>query len=313
LGSEIDRSVNDHERQVIGVDLAGADVHQLSLFAACYEAAADADVCLRCYLSTPAQSSFPSIECISCSETITMYDEALSAVRAKKDSSLVKAMIDVKKGNISALVTCANTGAVTAAAVIHLKRFPHLHHPALIAELPLPCGTVIALDMGAFVTATGRDLFSYARLGSAYATLCHAIVRPRVGLLNIGREAGRGTEEVKQADRYCSENVTEKWEYVGNVEPSDVLSGAVDVVVAAGFSGNIFLKTVEAMAKLAKSPSIPPKARGALLGGVRGVVIKCHGLSNKEALITAIRQAKATVEAHVVPRLELEEIYTQTR
>lgn len=298
-----DRRAGDRKK-LIGVDLAGSDVDELTLLAACREAEAVADVSIRCYLSTSKKITLPSIETVYCTESITMRDEALSAIRTKKESSLVKAIKDVKAGTLSALVTCANTGAVTASAVVHLKRFSHLHHPALIAELPLPYGTLIALDMGAFVTATAQDLFSYALLGTAYATVCHSIAHPRVGLLNIGREPGRGTKEIKEADSFCSK--WKEWHYVGNVEPADVLSGAVDVVVTAGFSGNIFLKTAEAMAKLAKSPSLTPKAKGALLGGVRGAVIKCHGLITKEALITAILQAQAAVEGHVVERLEKE-------
>jgi glycerol-3-phosphate acyltransferase PlsX len=233
-----------------------------------------------------------------------MKDEALFAIRKKKDSSLVKAMIDLKAEDISATVTCANTGAVTAAAVVHLKRFSGLHHPALIAELPLPYGRVIALDMGAFIEATGRDLFAYANLGSAYASICYGIVRPRVGLLNIGREAGRGTVELRQADRYLSLASSADWEYVGNVEPSDIFLGHVDVLVTSGFAGNIFLKTAEAMVQLARDSSISYKPRGALLAGVKGVVIKCHGLSSKEALVTAISQAKAAVDGQVVQKLE---------
>ena len=288
----------------IGVDLAGADVDQLLLFAACQEAAADSSICLRCYLSSHVQSPSPSIECFFCPEVISMKDEALSAIRTKKDSSLVRAMMDLKAHAVSAVVTCANTGAVTAAAVVHLKRFSGLHHPALIAELPLPLGTVIALDMGAFVGATGCDLFSYAFLGAAYASIHYGIVRPRVGLLNIGREPGRGTIELRHADRYLSAASTAALEYVGNVEPSDVFSGHVDVLVTSGFAGNIFLKTAEALVQLARSPSIVYKPTGAMLAGVNGVVIKCHGLSSKQALATAIAQAKAGVDEQLVPRLE---------
>ena len=209
-----------------------------------------------------------------------MEDEALSAIRKKKDSSLVRAMKDLKKGAISALVTCANTGAVTTAAVVYLKRFCGLHHPSLVAILPLPGGMVVALDMGAFVTATARDLVSYALLGQAYATTSLGLPSPRIGLLNIGREAGRGTLELRQADvelRALSNNVV----YVGNVEPEDVLEGKVDVLVTSGFAGNIFLKTAEAVVKLSSHLSYEQK--GALLAGVKGVVIKCHGEGSDQA------------------------------
>ncbi len=289
---------------VIGVDLAGADEEQLALFAACQEAVQDHRFALRCYCSIPLHSASPRLECRHCPDVITMKDEALTAIRKKKNSSLVQAMLDVKAGDVSALVTCANTGAVTAAAVIHLKRFSGLHHPALIAELPLPYGRVIALDMGAFVAASGRDLFSYALLGSAYASVSHGIDRPRVGLLNIGREAGRGTTELRQADRYLSMATSADWEYIGNVEPPDVVAGHVDVLVTTGFAGNIFLKTAEAMVQLARSPSLSYKPSGALLAGVKGTVFKCHGSSSKEALVTAISQARTAVIEEIVERTE---------
>lgn len=291
--------------QVIGVDLAGADADQVSLFAACQEAALKAPFPLRCYSSVPLQgSACPNIEWMVCPDVISMQDEALSAIRKKKNSSLVRAMLDLKAGAIAALVTCANTGAVTAAAVVHLKRFSGLHHPALVAELPLPYGRVVALDMGAFVEASGKDLFSYANLGSAYASSCYGVGRPRVGLLNIGREASRGTAELRQADRYLSLATTMEWEYVGNVEPADVFSGAVDVLVTSGFAGNIFLKTAEAVVQLSRSSSLPYKPSGALLVGVNGVVVKCHGSSSKEALAAAIAQARTAAHDEIVHRVE---------
>ena len=283
---------------VIGVDLAGADVAQRSLFAVCERIASDTSVALRCYHASALPSS-SLVECRHCSEVISMEDEALSAVRKKKGSSLVQAMQDLKRGEISALVTCANTGAVTAAAVVYLKRFRGLHHPSLIASLPLPKGTVIALDMGAFVTATAKDLVSYAFLGRAYA-IVSGLLKPRVGLLNIGREAGRGTPELRQADealRACP-HIT----YIGNIEPEDIFTGKVDVLATSGFAGNIFLKTAEAVAKLSSHPSYTPS--GALLAGVRGVVIKCHGAGSGQAVFAAITQAKTAVEQRTVEKLE---------
>jgi phosphate acyltransferase len=300
----VGRSSFCQKKRVIGVDLAGADVDQLLLFAACQEAAAESSISLRCYLSIPHQIQASSIECLYCPDVISMSDEALPAIRKKKDSSLVRAMMDVKSGETSAVVTCANTGAVTAASVIHLKRFSGLHHPALIAELPLPGGRVIALDMGAFVGASGRDLVSYSYLGRAYALLRHGIQRPRVGLLNIGREQGRGTPELRLADHLLSSSLSENWEYVGNVEPSDVFSGKADVLVTSGFAGNIFLKTAEAAVQRTHSSFLSYQPQGALLGGVRGVVVKCHGSASKEALITAISQAQNAVASNLVQKLE---------
>jgi glycerol-3-phosphate acyltransferase PlsX len=288
---------------VIGVDLSGADVTQRSLFAACEQAVRDSSVAIRCYHSSLLPTLSSRIECRHCPEVISMEDEALSAIRKKKSSSLVQAMQDLKKGEISALVTCANTGAVTAAAVVYLKRFSGLHHPPLIAALPLPCGQVVALDMGAFVTATGEDLVAYARLGSAYATVCLGISHPRVGLLNIGKETGRGTIELRQADEILRSTGVNDCAYIGNVEPDDVFSGKVDVIVTSGFAGNIFLKTAETVVKLFSPTSYDPK--GALLGGVQGIVIKCHGAGSGQSLVAAIAQARVAVEQKTAESLEV--------
>ena len=230
-----------------------------------------------------------------------MEDEALSAVRKKKNSSLVQAMLDLKEKEISALVTCANTGAVTAAAVVYLKRFQGLHHPSLIVALPLPHGMVVALDMGAFVTATAKDLVSYALLGRSYAITSLGLPRPRIGLLNIGREAGRGTPELQQADKAL--RTLSYINYVGNVEPEDVFAGRVDVLVTSGFAGNIFLKTAEAVVKFSSKLSYAPQ--GALLAGVKGLVIKCHGSGLGQAIGAAVAQAKAAIKQKTLPLLEL--------
>lgn len=286
---------------LIGVDLAGADVTQRVLFAVCEQVVKDLSVSLRCYHSSPLPTS-SLIECRHCPDVISMEDEALSSIRKKKSSSLVQAISDLQKGSISALVTCANTGAVTAAAVVYLKRFPGLHHPPLIAVLPMPRGEVVALDMGAFITATGKDLVTYASLGRAYASTCLGISHPRVGLLNIGKETGRGTLELRQADEELRTTPSKDFVYVGNVEPEDVFAGKVDVLVTSGFAGNIFLKTAEAVVKLSSPQSYTPK--GALLAGVKGIVIKCHGAGSEQSLAAAIAQAQAAVEHKTVEALE---------
>lgn len=285
----------------IGVDLSGADVDQKMLFAACLQAASEQSVLLRCYHSEPLGHVDSLVESQRCPDVISMEDEALFAIRKKQNSSLVTAIKDLKVGRIAALVTCANTGAVTAASVVYLKRFLHLHHPALVVVLPLPLGPVVALDMGAFVHATKQDLVTYASLGSAYAMTMCDIPSPRIGLLNIGRESCRGTVELRRADEALSASFPGGGIYVGNVEPADVISGKVDVLVTSGFVGNIFLKTAEAVVGLSSSASYKPS--GALLAGVNGVVIKCHGSGSSEALKAAIFQAQQFIHRGAVQSL----------
>lgn len=280
----------------VGVDLAGADVDQSVLFEACQEAVVSFAGSLRCYSSVLLPRS--SIECVLCSEVIHMDDDALSSVRCKRQSSLVRSMCDLSSGDIDALVTCAHTGAVTAAAVLYVKRFPGLHRPALLKEIPTLKGVVIVLDVGAFVEARASDLFSYAILGSAFARIC-GIEKPSVGLLNIGRERNRGTKNLQEADAMLRQCVTDRFHYSGNIEPLDAFSGSIHVLVTSGFAGNIFLKTAEGVAHMFSAFTKAPG--GALLAGVNAPVLKCHGNCSKEALIAAIVQAGNLVTTRFVP------------
>jgi glycerol-3-phosphate acyltransferase PlsX len=279
--------------QVVGVDLAGADIEETQICAACRELALE--IPLRVY-GTKEHSQFPGEQRL-CPETILMEDLPLRAVKNKKQSTLVQAARDLADGSITSLVTCANTGAVTAVGALYLKRF--IHRPALIAELPLPSGLILALDMGAYVHATTQDLVSYAYIGAAYAKIKLGIDSPKVGLLNIGRERGRGPIEIQNADSLLQG--TQAFCYVGNTEPADILSGSVNVLVTSGFAGNIFLKTAEAAFSKDSSSS---QRKGALLVGVKKPLIKCHGKSSREALKAAIRQAYAASSSNLIQRLE---------
>lgn len=285
--------------QIVGVDLAGSDLEEEEIGSVCQELADH--VAIRAY--GVKKHSSPSFAYTLCPEAITMEDHPLSAIRAKRESTLVRAARDLASGAISSLVTCANSGAVTAVGSIFLKRF--LHHPALVAEIPLPSGLITALDMGAYVTATVQELVMYAYLGAAYAKIRLNISHPRVGLLNIGRERGRGPVELQRADRDLQK--ASAFCYVGNVEPADILAGATDVLVTSGFAGNVFLKTAEAAFSKAKISS-PSQRKGAFLAGVKRPLIKCHGKSSREALRAAILQARDAASSNLV--LCLEELFT---
>lgn len=233
-----------------------------------------------------------------------MDDKAIFSVRHKTKSSLLQAIRDLKEGTIQALVTCSNTGAVTAASVLYLKRFVGLHHPALIATFPTLRNKVVVLDVGAFVTASSRDLIAYAELGSAFASLINTtLTMPKVGLLNIGKEPGRGPDALKEADSRLRQHQHARFAYCGNVEPDDVFSGRIDVVVTSGFAGNIFLKTVEGMAKL--FPPLTSSTGGAaLLAGVNHLVFKCHGATSAAGVVHAIQQAYEAACSNLLGRLQ---------
>jgi len=291
-------------QQRIGVDLGGADVDQRTLLRVCEEAKTQLSIC--CYLTEELSST--SIEYVRCSECVTMEDNALSAVRTKKDASLIRALSDLKSGRISALITCAHTGAVTAGGSIYLKRFSNLRHPALLGILPSKTGRVLTLDVGAFVSASAKELLQYACLGASFAKVHSSISCPRLGLLNIGRESGKGTSELQELDTWLVSHQTDRWNYVGNVEPAAVFSGDVDLLLTNGFVGNIFFKTAEVFYEFVKGSTLldPTQTRAALLAGVHGALFKCHGKSSKEIIIRALSQAEGAVTQNLVPNLERE-------
>jgi len=289
----------------IGVDVGGADSDQQTLLSACEEAKASFPI--RSYVTDDLSSK--TVECVRCSDSITMDDRVLTAVRRKKDSSLVRALSDLLSGEISALVTCSHTGAVVAGGALYLKRFSSLHHPALLTVLPSQTGKVIVLDVGAFVNASAHNLLEYACLGASFAQVECTMSRPRLGLLNIAEESGKGTPELQEIDRWLLRNETKRWEYMGNIEPAALFSGAVDILITNGFVGNILLKTAEGMLSfMDRSPadSLPTRPGAALLAGVRGLIFKCHGNSSQNAISGAIAQAEEAVSHRFVSHLEKE-------
>lgn len=280
---------------VIGVDIEGSDAPRDLLLQACSDAAQSVHGRVVCYCTSTCSIQSEFLEQILCDDAITMGDVALKVVRKKKDFTLTHALRDLSEGRIEALVTCANTGAVTAAAVILLKRFSTLRRPGLLVEIPLQDKTVVVVDVGAFLSPTAQDLLGFARLGRAYASVRLQCESPRIGLLNVGKEALRGPKELVTVDEMLRSQIL-PCTYVGNVEPYDVFSGAVDVCVTSGLAGNIFLKTAEAAAKISGSSHLRHENRAALLAGVERLVLKCHGEGSPQAVSWAVKHASTMVQ-----------------
>lgn len=278
----------------VGVDVAGADLPEEVLFAA-GEKMRGQGFSLRYYTTKPFSSS-----CVVCSEIVRM-DENPACFRRKQDSTLVRALHDLADGAISALVTCANTGAVVSAAAVYLGRFTT--RPALAALIPSRQGKVVLLDAGASLTATAEDLVAHAILGSALASARLHVALPKVGLLNIGKERKKGTEELKKADALLQKKNVPFF-YVGFVEPFDVFSGEVDVLVTNGFIGNIFLKTTEGVITSLFEKTSSQEDGGALLVGVKCPLIKCHGKPTTDSFTRAIFQAYEFASLGLVQKLE---------
>ncbi len=270
-----------------------------------------------------------SVEILHAPEWIRMDEHPATAVRAKPRNSMTVALEQVKQGEADAFVTCGHTGAALAASLFTLGRIQGIKRPALTTVFPARHGSFFILDIGANADCKPEYLRQFAIMGSVYAEHVFGISHPRVGLLSIGEEGGKGNALVQ--DTYPLLEVTLGERFVGNVEPKEALRGDVDVVITDGFTGNIFIKTSESVADmlmqtikeeikrrplavagalLAKSAFKATAARldpreygGAPLLGVNGVVIVGHGRSDAYAVRNAVRMGIQAVQGDVVRRI----------
>ena len=265
---------------------------------------------------TRLADSTKRLEIRHASEVVTMSDAPADALRKKKDSSMRIAIDLVKSGDAQACISAGNTGALMATARFVLKMLPGIDRPAIIAELPAKGGTVHMLDLGANTICDPQQLFQFAVMGSVVSGDICDIAEPRVALLNIGAEDGKGNDSVKQAAALLQAS---SLNYTGFIEGSDIFSGKADVIVADGFTGNVALKTMEGTVGLAahylreaftrnwfaklqaglasnvlKNLAIRMDSRnynGASLVGLNGIVIKSHGSADSYAFQHAIDTA----------------------
>lgn len=273
----------------------------------------------------PYMKEHDRLKVIHCTEIIEPDDEPVRAIRRKKDASMVRMAQAVKDGEADACVSAGNTGALMAAGLFIVGRIEGIDRPALSPTLPTIDGQgFVFLDVGANADAKPVQLQQYAIMGSIYAEKVRGIKQPRVGLLNIGTEEGKGNELTKAAFSLLSEAPIH---FIGNIESRELLSGQADVIVTDGFTGNMVLKTIEGtasgfftMLKEVYGASLKSKLSAAMVkDGLRGLkkkmdyteyggaglfglnspVIKAHGSSNANAILNAIRQARTMVEFDV--------------
>lgn len=262
---------------------------------------------------------------IHCDEVIEPDDEPVRAIRRKKGASMVRMAQAVKEQEAQAGVSAGNTGALMAAGLFIVGRIDGIERPALAPTLPTIDGQgFVMLDLGANADAKPNHLAQYAVMGSIYAEKVRGISKPRVGLLNIGTEEGKGNDLTKAAYALLEEAPIH---FIGNVEARDLLNGVADVVVTDGFTGNMVLKTIEgtasalfSMLKDVYMSSMKTKISAALvkpdlavlknkldyseyggagLFGLKAPLIKAHGSSNGRAVFNAIRQARTMVQYDV--------------
>jgi phosphate acyltransferase len=271
-------------------------------------------------------------------EVITMHDAPAAVVRQKKNSSMRLCFDLVKAGDVDALVSAGNSGAMMASGLFVLGRSAGVERPAIVTTFPTKTGQCALLDMGANVDTRPGVLAQFAVLGSVYARLSHGKQRPRVGLLSNGAEEHkgtaltRGTHQLLIRARRTDEPGRAEFEYLGYVEGRDIFEGGVDVVVTDGFTGNVLLKGLEGLAeavfhmvaeevrqggvldKLGAVLMRPALRRfkrktdyaetgGAPLLGVEGVAVICHGGSNGRAIKNAILAAQQFAQLELAQEL----------
>ncbi len=269
-------------------------------------------------------------EIVHASQVVEMREKPSEILRTKKDSSIQVACRLVKQGKADAIVSAGHSGAAVACGMFILGRIPGVERPALATILPTEKNPVLLLDVGANVECRPYHIFQFALMGSTFAQDILGYETPRVGILNIGEEEGKGNSLVKSS--YDLLKLAQDIKFLGNVEGRDLFTGNVDVVVCDGFVGNVALKLSEGLGsslthvlkrELLNSGLLPKigtflakkafksfakvvdyaEYGGAPLLGLQGVAIVCHGASNVKALTSATTMAHAYVTKGTHERL----------
>jgi glycerol-3-phosphate acyltransferase PlsX len=277
----------------------------------------------------------PRASIVTASEVVTMDDPLEVALRRKKDSSMRVAVLQVKTGAAQAAVSAGNTGALMAISRYVLKTLDGIERPAIAGQIPNSTGgATTVLDLGANVDCTAEHLLQFAMMGSALVSVLKGDDAPSVGLLNIGEEAIKGNEVIKQAGELLrAAGKSGDLNFYGNVEGNDIFKGVVDIVVCDGFVGNVALKTSEGLASMISSFLKAEFSRniftkfsalvaysvlsaikkrfdhrrynGAALLGLRGLVFKSHGSADVLAFGNALNRAYDAARNNLLDRVQV--------
>jgi glycerol-3-phosphate acyltransferase PlsX len=282
---------------------------------------------LASILKTHGFADHARVKIKNASEVIAM-GEKLSSVRQKRDASIMRAVEAVRDGEADALVAVGNTLAAVAASTLRLRVVEGAHRAGIAVPLPSKSGTTVMIDMGANTACKCEHLVDYSVMASVYASEVLGIAEPRVGLLNVGEELGKGNELLREAHERIGKAPVN---FIGNVEGGDIYHGTCDVVVCDGFVGNAVLKASEGTAGivsfmlrqelgrniirklgafLARGAFRDVKRRsdyaefgGAPLLGLNGAVIIGHGKSDARAIQNAIRVARVSASHDIVGKI----------
>ena len=260
------------------------------------------------------------VEIANAEDVVEMTDDPANVVRTRRESSMVVGLRMLSEGAGDAFISAGSTGALLSAATLVVKRVKGIRRAALCPEIPTKTGSTLLIDCGANAECTPEFLAQFAVLGSIYAQRVQGKAQPKVALLNIGTEEGKGTQLQKETFAMLQKAQDMGiLQFVGNMEARDVMSGQVDVLVADGFSGNVLLKTIEGTAsfmsgmlkemfgknlftKVAalfcrdgitafKKKLDYREVGGTMLLGISKPVVKAHGSSDARAIRSAVRQA----------------------
>jgi glycerol-3-phosphate acyltransferase PlsX len=266
-----------------------------------------------------------NIEIVAASQVVEMDESPALALKNKKDSSIMVAMDLVKHGRADALVTAGHSGAGMAAAVLRLGRLHGVDRPALAVQMVTETGPFVLLDIGANMDSTGQNLYQFAHMGSIYAEKVLGVSKPRVGLLSIGEEKGKGDLAVQQATQLLDDDGS--LNFVGNVEGRDLVKHIADVAVCDAMVGNVTMKFFEGLAtfifdlwrKEFKRPPLGPlgylfmrpavgrirklfdyeKMGASPLLGVKGMVLITHGSAKRRMIEYAVEAGATAARAHI--------------
>jgi phosphate acyltransferase len=310
----------------VAVDALGGDRAPEEIVHGAADARSDA---IEPILFGPAGLQTDGVTLVETSEVIAMDDPAVESARSKTDSSLVRAVRAVADGEADVVVSAGNTGAMLAASLLHIRRLPSVHRPAIGIVIPTKRGPSVMIDAGANADARPEHLLQFAHMGSVFAHEILELERPEVRLMSIGEEDEKGNQLTIEAHELLRDA---DLNFTGNIEGRLLLDGAADVVVTDGFTGNVALKTLEGTIKTlldALRSELGSSLRGRLGGllirssarelrerldpetygggyllGLNGLVVIAHGSSTRIAIANAIRLGARGVEHRVVERLQ---------
>jgi glycerol-3-phosphate acyltransferase PlsX len=309
----------------VAVDTLGGDGGPETIVAGAAQAAAAE---IEPILFGPPNLETLGLPLVETLEAIEMDESPVEAVRAKSESSLVRAVRAVAEGDADAVVSAGSTGAMLAASLLHIRRLPGVR-PAIAVVIPARLRPVVLIDSGANADARPEHLVQFAHMGTVFAEEILAVPEPEVRLLSIGEEDEKGNQLTLDAHELLRDSGLR---FTGNTESRWLLEGEADVVVTDGFTGNVALKAVEGTirsllegirseidsslrgklggllirpaARRVRRRLDPETYGGAYLLGLRGLVVIAHGSSSQVAIANAVRLAAKGVEHRVVQRLE---------